>query len=110
MASVLNEKQLLQCLYHPFLINIIYAFQNRDNLFLVMDLVNGGDLRYHLIKQVKFTEEQTSNRTTKLEFFIACLLVGLEYLHMSGILHRDIKPENLVFERKGTFCYNKEVI
>jgi serine/threonine protein kinase len=63
-----------------------------------MDLVSGGDLRYHLIKQTKFNEEQTSKIKVQLEFFVAC---------MNGIMHRDIKPENLVFERKGTSGNNK---
>jgi len=36
-----------------------------------------------------------------LEFFAACIIHGLEYLHQQGILHRDIKPENLVFDNKG---------
>lgn len=99
---MLNERQLLQCLYHPFLINIVFAFQSRENLYLVMDLVNGGDLRYHLIRQNKFNEEQTSITSLEVEFFVACILVALEYLHLNGILHRDIKPENLVFEKKGT--------
>lgn len=35
------------------------------------------------------------------EFFIACILESLEYLHMNSIIHRDIKPENLVFDREG---------
>ena len=39
---------------------MIYAFQDRDNLYLVMDLMTGGDLRYHLAKNRRFTEEQTS--------------------------------------------------
>jgi len=34
-------------LRHPFLVNMIYAFQDRDNLYLIMDLMPGGDLRYH---------------------------------------------------------------
>jgi len=37
----------------------------------------------------------------KLEFFIACMLLCLEYLHKNAILHRDIKPENLVFDEQG---------
>ena len=51
-----------------------YAFDDRENLFLVIDLMQGGDLRYHLAKHKKFSEEQT-------RFFIACMLLALEYLH-----------------------------
>jgi serine/threonine protein kinase len=36
-----------------------------------------------------------------LEFFIACLMAGLEYVHNKNIIHRDIKPENLVFDEDG---------
>ena len=37
----------------------------------------------------------------KLEFFICCIVLGLEYLHTNNILHRDIKPENLVLDERG---------
>jgi serine/threonine protein kinase len=39
---------------------MIYTFQDFENLYLVMDLLTGGDLRYHISRQKKFTEEQTS--------------------------------------------------
>jgi len=39
---------------------MIFAFQDRENLYLVMDLLNGGDLRFHISKRKKFSEEQTS--------------------------------------------------
>jgi serine/threonine protein kinase len=55
----MNERKLLSSLKHPFLVNMNYAFQDRENLYLVMDLLNGGDLRYHISKHRKFTEEQT---------------------------------------------------
>ena len=71
-----------------------YAFQDRENLHLVMDLLTGGDLRYHIARHRKFSEEQT-------KFFIACLLQALEVVHGCGIIHRDIKPENLVFDSDG---------
>jgi serum/glucocorticoid-regulated kinase 2 len=80
-----------------------YAFQDYDNLYLVMDLLNGGDLRYHISRQRKFSERQTSNQSFYLEFFIACIVLGLEYIHNNKILHRDIKPENLVLDDKGLF-------
>jgi len=62
-----------------------------------MDLLTGGDLRYHISRHRKFNEVQT-------KFFVACILLALEYLHSNGILHRDIKPENLVFDKRGNFC------
>ena len=49
-----------------------FAFQDRENLYLVMDLLTGGDLRFHICFYRKFTEEQT-------KFFAACIVNGLEY-------------------------------
>jgi serum/glucocorticoid-regulated kinase 2 len=59
-----------------------------------MDLLTGGDLRYHICKNRKFSENQS-------KFFIGCILLGLEYCHRNKIIHRDIKPENLVLDSNG---------
>ena len=59
-----------------------------------MDLLLGGDLRFHLARQRKFSPHQT-------QFFCACLIHALETVHAHGIIHRDIKPENLVFDERG---------
>jgi serine/threonine protein kinase len=61
VTSVMNERQLLCELKHPYLVNMFYAFQDRDNLYLIMDYMSGGDLRYHIGRQRRFSEEQTSN-------------------------------------------------
>ena len=92
--SVLNERKLLGSLKHNFIVNMQYAFQDRDNLYLAMDLLTGGDLRYHLGRVKRFSEEQT-------RFFVVCIVAGLEFLHNNGTLHRDIKPENLVLDENG---------
>ena len=52
----MNERILLSQLKHPFIANIHYAFQDRENLYLVMDLLTGGDLRFHIGKMRKFSE------------------------------------------------------
>jgi serine/threonine protein kinase len=92
--SVMNERRLLAIIKHPFIVNMQFAFQCRENLYLTMDLMPGGDLRYHLGKQRKFSEVQT-------KFFVACMFCALEYLHLNNVIHRDIKPENLVLDAKG---------
>jgi serine/threonine kinase 32/serum/glucocorticoid-regulated kinase 2 len=57
--SVLNERSILSKLSSNFIINIAYAFQDRENLYLIMDLLIGGDLRYHFSKRKKFNENET---------------------------------------------------
>ncbi len=100
-VSINYERELLAKIKHPynlincsFIVNMQYAFQDHDNLYLVMDLLTGGDLRYHVSKIKRFSEEET-------KFIVCCILLGLEYIHCNNILHRDIKPENLVLDDKG---------
>ena len=60
--SIRYERDLLAKIKHPFIVNMNFAFQDKENLYLVMDLLTGGDLRYHITKMKTFTEEQTSNK------------------------------------------------
>lgn len=60
VQSVMNERTLLAGLTHPFVVNMHYAFQDRETLYLVMDLMPGGDLRYHIGNKKRFTEIQAS--------------------------------------------------
>ena len=93
--NILREKNILSSLNSPFIVNMIYAFQDYDHLYFVMDLLTGGDLRYHLnFHTKKFTEIQ-------IKFFISCIIISLEYIHNKNIIHRDIKPENLIFDNNG---------
>ena len=94
IASILYERDLLSNFRHPFIINMMYSFQDKDNLYLVMNLVTGGDLRYQMSKIQTFTESQS-------KFLISCLILGLEAIHANDIIHRDIKPENLVLDSRG---------
>ena len=92
--SIMSERNLLSRLKHPFIVNMYFAFQDFSKLYLVMDLLTGGDLRYHIAKKKTFTEQET-------KFFIANLILSLEYIHKQKIIHRDIKPENLVLDSRG---------
>lgn len=94
IESVLNERELLAELKHPFLVNMVYAFQDRLNLYLVMDYMPGGDLRFQLGRCERFPENV-------VKFFVCCILLSLQYLHGNNIIHRDLKPENIIFDGKG---------
>ena len=85
VSSVMNERTFLAKLNHPFIVNMTSAFQDRENLYLVMDYLDGGDLRYHLGNKRYFSEKET-------KFFLANIIIGLEYMHRHKIIHRDIKP------------------
>ena len=92
--SIIFERELLSKLRSPFMVNLIYSFQDYDYLYLVMDYLKGGDLRYNMCITKNFSEKQT-------KFFLSCLILGLEYIHSFNIIHRDIKPENLLLDSKG---------
>jgi len=92
--SINSEREFLSKLHNPFIVNMHYAFQDTDNLYLVMDFLSGGDLRYHISRHHKFSEEQT-------RFFIAGIILSLKYIHGNHVIHRDIKPENLVLDNNG---------
>lgn len=62
VTAINVEKDLLSRLNHPFICNIFYAFQDFENLYLVLEYAGGGDLRYHIYKNYKFNESQTSKK------------------------------------------------
>ncbi|MEE6486472.1 hypothetical protein FKM82_014609 [Ascaphus truei] len=63
-------------------------------MFMVVDLLLGGDLRYHLQQNVQFTEE-----TVKL--YICEMALALDYLRSQHIIHRDVKPDNILLDEQG---------
>ena len=93
--SILQERLFLSKMNNPFLVNMLCSFQDKDYLYLVLQLFTGGDLRYHLTNYIySFTE-------TQLKFLMSHIVLGLQYIHSKGILHRDLKPENILFDDKG---------
>ncbi|MBZ3878083.1 Serine/threonine-protein kinase 32A, partial [Sciurus carolinensis] len=94
VRNVFKELQIMQGLEHPFLVNLWYSFQDEEDMFMVVDLLLGGDLRYHLQQNVRFQED-----TVKL--FICELALALDYLQSQRIIHRDMKPDNILLDEHG---------
>ena len=94
IKSVANERKFLEKFQFNLLCNMYYAFQDDDTLYIIMDYLSGGDLRYMICRRNFFTEEET-------KFIAACITLNLNYIHDKNVIHRDIKPENLVFGANG---------
>ncbi|XP_049742510.1 serine/threonine-protein kinase 32B isoform X2 [Elephas maximus indicus] len=94
VRNVFRELQVMQSLEHPFLVNLWYSFQDEEDMFMVVDLLLGGDLRYHLQQNVHFTEGD-------VKLYICELALALEYLQRYHIIHRDIKPDNILLDEYG---------
>ncbi|KIL70172.1 hypothetical protein M378DRAFT_67303 [Amanita muscaria Koide BX008] len=78
----------------PFVAKLYFTFQSKDNLYLVMEYLNGGDCAA-LIKSLGCLPEEWTKQ------YIAEVVLGLEYLHQRGIVHRDLKPDNLLIDQHG---------
>ncbi|KAK0547819.1 hypothetical protein OC846_003815 [Tilletia horrida] len=94
VSNIIQERRLLEEIESPFICNLRYAFQDDENLFMVLDLMLGGDLRFHLDRSGNMKEEV-------VRFYIAELAIGLDYLHRLQIVHRDLKPDNVLLDERG---------
>ncbi|KAJ0024658.1 hypothetical protein Pint_08928 [Pistacia integerrima] len=94
IERILAERNILITVRNPFVVRFFYSFTCRDNLYLVMEYLNGGDL-YSLLRKVGCLEEHVAR------IYIAELVLALEYLHSLGIVHRDLKPDNILIAHDG---------
>ncbi|GKT35578.1 Protein kinase 2 [Aduncisulcus paluster] len=88
------ERMILAESRHPFLVNLEFAFQDRDNLYMILEFANGGEMFFHLKQDGYFNEKRAS-------FYAAEIVLALDYLHSKGIIYRDLKPENILLDRDG---------
>jgi len=84
-----TEIDILNQVHHPNVIELKEMFETSTHLYLVMELVTGGELFDRIVQQGSFNEKEASYVTRQV-------LSGVGYLHSIGIVHRDLKPENLL--------------
>ncbi|XP_078088413.1 rhodopsin kinase GRK1 [Mustelus asterias] len=92
------EKRILARVHSRFIVSLAYAFQTKAELCVVMTIMNGGDLRYHIYN---VDENNPGFDEQRACFYTAQIVCGMEHLHQSRIIYRDLKPENVLLDNEG---------
>lgn len=82
---VMNERNIMIELKHPFLIEMKFAFESKESLIFVLELCPGGEL-FSLVKKFRMMNEEVA------KFYMIEILLGLEEIHKNHIIYRDFKP------------------
>jgi len=95
-AMALNEKQLLESVNSNFVVSLGYAYETKDALNLVLTIMNGGDLKFHIHNM-----GEPGVSVERAVFYAAEITCGLHDLHKERIVYRDLKPENILLDDDG---------
>lgn len=88
------ERNILESVKHPFIVDLIYAFQTRGKLYLILEYLSGGELFMYLEREGLLLESAAI-------FYVAEIVLAIEHLHKVGIIYRDLKPENIMLDQQG---------
>lgn len=91
-----TERSILESVNrHPFIVNLYYAFQDCEKLYLILEYAQGGELFHHLEMEKFFGEDVAA-------FYMAEMILALDHLHHNvGVIYRDLKPENCLLDSEG---------
>jgi serine/threonine protein kinase len=84
----------MEQLDHPNCVNLIALFQSPKKVYMVLELLTGGELFDRIISKGSFSEKEASD-------LMGTLTSAIKYLHGVGIVHRDLKPENLLYSSQA---------
>ena len=90
----ITERVLLSQINNPFLVKLYCCFQDNENLYFILEFVPGGELLFHLSREIRFDNLKT-------QFYTAEMIIALNFLHKNKIIYRDLKPENVLIDRDG---------
>jgi len=88
------ERDVLLAVRHPFIVDLKYAFQAGNKVYLILEYLAGGELFMQLQKERMLMEDTAI-------FYLSQVLLAIEHLHLIGIIYRDLKPENIMLDRTG---------
>jgi len=100
--AVIREKNIMASIRHPLIVELFAVFQDENHLYLALDLVQGGEL-FSVIHSKSNRDSCAGVDFSSAQFYAACILECLSYLHHRYICYRDLKPENILIGKEG-YC------
>ncbi|CAD8178756.1 unnamed protein product [Paramecium pentaurelia] len=94
VENLKREIKIQRRLQHPHITKLFHYFEDKENVFLILELADNGSLFSYIRKRRRLPENEAF-----VYFFQTCL--GIDYLHKKNIIHRDLKPENLLLDKQG---------
>eukprot|EP00826_Nyctotherus_ovalis_P029763 TRINITY_DN2360_c0_g3_i2.p1 TRINITY_DN2360_c0_g3~~TRINITY_DN2360_c0_g3_i2.p1 ORF type:complete len:539 (-),score=158.89 TRINITY_DN2360_c0_g3_i2:393-2009(-) len=94
LKYAISESQVLKAVNHPFIIKLHFSFQDSRFLYFVLDYCCFGDLSMQIFRKQIFSENEA-------RFYIAELILAVEYLHSLNFVYRDLKPDNILLGEDG---------
>eukprot|EP00344_Euplotes_crassus_P008779 CAMPEP_0196995390 /NCGR_PEP_ID=MMETSP1380-20130617/1517_1 /TAXON_ID=5936 /ORGANISM="Euplotes crassus, Strain CT5" /LENGTH=173 /DNA_ID=CAMNT_0042411047 /DNA_START=12 /DNA_END=533 /DNA_ORIENTATION=- len=92
-VALKTEVQILQGIDHPNVVKMIEVFDEEDFLYIVLELMTGGELFDRIVEKESYSEMEAADT-------IRPIVDAIRYCHENNIIHRDLKPENLLYETK----------
>jgi serine/threonine protein kinase len=107
--SIFGEIKVLETIDSPFLVKNYYSFQNENKVFFVSEYCAAGEFGYFLnLNRKRFKHEH-------IQFYIAQIVLALDYLHSRNILYKDLRQQNIYLDSEGylrlnNFCLCNDVL
>uniref|UniRef100_A0A7N8XUC3 Ribosomal protein S6 kinase n=1 Tax=Mastacembelus armatus TaxID=205130 RepID=A0A7N8XUC3_9TELE len=98
-AHTKAERNILEEVKHPFIVDLIYAFQTGGKLYLILEYLSGEQLNRTCSKNIK--SKIHIFPVSVDSFYLAEISMALGHLHQKGIIYRDLKPENIMLSNSG---------
>ena len=96
--GVVNEKNIMAKMQHPFILKLVKAFQDDNFVYMLLSLIQGGELF-----SVLHTSKRDGVPEKSAKFYAAGISEALSYMHRRNIIYRDLKPENVLVDSDG-YC------
>lgn len=99
---IVNEISIIKELDHPNILKVFEAYESAESLYIVTEIITGGELFDEISKRQNFTEADAA-------IIIRQILEAVAYCHGNNIVHKDLKPENVMLQGKQNVEYVKVI-